>query len=541
MGLLNLVEDRPTPKAVYNWRVYYSAAVAASAAIMIGYDSAFIGGTIALSAFTKEFHFASLKPAQVDLLKANIVSCYQAGAFFGAFFGYPAGYFLGRKKGIALFAAVFVLGAGLMLGANGTRGLGLIYAGRTLAGLGVGGASNLSPIYCSEISPPAIRGRLVGLYEMSWQIGGVVGFWINYGVSEHLKPNHEQWIIPFAVQLIPAGLLFGGIFLTKESPRWLFSVNRREEGIKNLEFIRQLPADHIYMQEEIAAMDAAIEHQANTIGVGFWKPFQAVFTNKKVLYRFLLGGSLFMWQNATGINAINYYSPTVFKSIGVTGTNTSLLTTGIFGVIKFLVTIVWLFYLIDRTGRRALLMFGAFSGSICMWYIAAYIKIADPTHHPTKSGQLSSGGKSAMAFFYLWTACYTPSWNGTPWVLNSEMFDQTVRTLAQAFAASCNWLFNFLIARFTPQMFSAMGYGVYMFFASLMICAGVYVYFLVPETKGIPLEAMDRLFSGGLPARKAHRVVLAEVQEADVAFRRESIAREKDFEKGFDVDTVERV
>lgn len=92
MGLLTLVEDRPTPKAVYNWRVYYSAAVAASAAIMIGYDSAFIGGTLALPSFTKEFKFASLPQKQVDLLKANIVSCYQAGAFFGAFFAYPAGH-----------------------------------------------------------------------------------------------------------------------------------------------------------------------------------------------------------------------------------------------------------------------------------------------------------------------------------------------------------------------------------------------------------------------------------------------------------------
>lgn len=369
-----------------------------------------------------------------------------------------------------------------MLAASGERGLGPLYAGRVIAGLAIGGASNLAPIYCSEIAPPAIRGRLVGLYEMAWQVGGLVGFWINYGVSETLPSNHKQWIIPFAVQLIPGGMLFAGIFFVKESPRWLFSRGRREEGIKNLSWIRQLPAEHIYMQEEIAAIDAAIEHQRVTVGLGFWQPFHAVFTNKKVLYRFLLGGSLFMWQNATGINAINYYSPTVFKSIGVQGTNTSLLTTGIFGVIKTLVTIVWLFFLIDRLGRRKLLLWGAIGGSLCMWYIAAYIAIAKPAKHPTKV--LGSGGKSAMAFFYLWTACYTPSWNGTPWVLNSEMFDQNVRTLAQAFAASCNWLFNFLIARFTPQMFTAMGFGVYMFFASLMLCAFVYVFFLVPETKG---------------------------------------------------------
>jgi MFS family permease len=133
---------------------------------MIGYDSAFIGGTLALPAFRDEFGFDSLSKTEVNFLSANIVSCYQAGAFFGAFFAYAAGHYLGRRYGLLCAATVFVLGAGMMLGANASRGLGLIYGGRVLAGLGVGAASNLSPIYCSEIAPPAIRGRLVGLYEM---------------------------------------------------------------------------------------------------------------------------------------------------------------------------------------------------------------------------------------------------------------------------------------------------------------------------------------------------------------------------------------
>ncbi|OCT53313.1 putative quinate permease [Cladophialophora carrionii] len=538
MGLLNLVEDRPTPRVVYNWRVYFSAAVAASAAMMIGYDSAFIGGTLALPSFKDEFHFERLSKSAVDLTSANIVSCYQAGAFFGAFLAYPAGHYLGRKIGLTIFAAIFTLGAGLMLGANGARGLGLIYGGRVLAGMGVGGASNLSPIYCSEVAPPAIRGRLVGLYEMAWQIGGLVGFWINYGVSETMARSHRQWIIPFAVQLIPAGLLFVGALVIRESPRWLFSRGRREEGIQNLCWLRMLPPDHIYMQEEIFAIDNAIEDQRTTVGLGFWQPFRAVVNDRKVTYRFLLGGSLFLWQNATGINAINYYSPTVFKSIGITGTNTSLLTTGIFGVIKTVVTLFWLFFLIDKLGRRALLMYGAIAGSVCMWYIGGYIAVANPSGNP--SDTLSSGGISAMAFFYLWTISYTPSWNGVPWVLNSEMFSQNVRTLAQAFAAANNWFWNFIIARFTPQMFAAMSYGVYMFFASLMLCAAVYVFFLIPETKGIPLEAMDRLFSREVPARRAHKTVLNQIRLEEQDFRRQSISGEKEDVEEREI-TVEKV
>lgn len=94
-----------------------------------------------------------------------------------------------------------------MLASNGSRGLGPIYAGRVIAGLGVGATSNITPIYISEISPPAVRGRLVGVYEVGWQVGGLVGFWINYGLVQTMAPSHEQWIIPFAVQLIPGGML----------------------------------------------------------------------------------------------------------------------------------------------------------------------------------------------------------------------------------------------------------------------------------------------------------------------------------------------
>ena len=172
---------------------------------MIGYDSAFIGTTLALPSFTKEFGFAALTKPELALVQANIVSVYQAGAFFGTLFAYAIAHYHGRQRGLVAFAVVFLIGAGMMLGASGTRGLGLIYAGRVLAGIGVGGASMLTPIYISEIAPPAIRGRLVGLYELGWQLGGLVGFWINYGINKTLPPSHSQWLIPFAVQLIPAG------------------------------------------------------------------------------------------------------------------------------------------------------------------------------------------------------------------------------------------------------------------------------------------------------------------------------------------------
>ncbi|POR36288.1 Quinate permease [Tolypocladium paradoxum] len=518
MSIFALKEDRPTPKAVYNWRVYVCACTASFAACMIGYDSAFIGTTLALPSFTEEFRFAEYSKDSLALLKQNIVSVYQAGAFFGSLAAYVSSYYLGRRKSLLMFAVVFMIGAGMMLGADGQRGTGLIIGGRVLAGFGVGGCSNMTPIYISELAPPAVRGRLVGIYELGWQIGGLVGFWINYGVNTTMAPSKTQWLIPFAVQLIPGGMLLVGAFLIPESPRWLFSKGQREKGMEVLCWMRNLDRNDIYIVEEVSYIDEDLENFRRDVGAGFWKPFLTL-KERRVQWRFLIGGLLFVFQNGSGINAINYYSPTVFRSIGITGTNTSFLTTGIFGVVKTSLTFVWLLIMIDHMGRRNLLMIGAAGGSFCMWFIGAYIKVAGSgATSANNSGSLSSGGIAAVFFFYLWTAFYTPSWNGTPWVINSEMFDQNTRSLGQANAAANNWFWNFIIARFTEQMFNAWGYGVYFFFATLMIISVVFVFFCVPETKSLPLEAMDRLFKLK-PTWRANEILMAQLQAEDVEFR----------------------
>ncbi|KAF7857318.1 hypothetical protein EAF04_009559 [Stromatinia cepivora] len=507
MGMLSKVEDLPTPSQVYNWRVYLCSIVAGFAAVMIGYDSAFIRTTIALPSFKDEFNFEALSTTKYNLVSANTVSCYQAGAFFGALFAYIAAYWLGRVRGMAVFSAVFTVGAGMMLGANGKGDLGLIYGGRVLAGLGVDGCSSLAPIYISGVSPPAIRGRLVCMFELlGWQIGGLVGFWINYGIAETLPFNHEQWIIPFAIQVIPSGLLLVGSLWLHKTPPWLMSKGKREKAIENLCWIRNLTEDDIYIKEEIYTIDQNIEQQMIGGGLGFWQPF-----------KLLASSSLFFWQNASGINAVNYYSLTIFKSIGIIGTDTSLFSTGLFGVVKTAGTFIYLLFLIDQLGRRKLLMIGSIGGSLCMYYVARYIAIAKPADHPTNS--LPPSSVSTVFFFYLWTAFYTPTWKPTPWVINAEIFDQSVRTLAQAHAAAHNWPRNAPVPRFTPQMFSSMGYGVNLFFASLMIWGVAFVFFLIPETKNVPLEAVDRLFDRNLPARKAHAVVWAELEQEKEALR----------------------
>ncbi|KAJ7599074.1 MFS quinate transporter QutD [Mycena floridula] len=533
------VEDRPTPPEIYNWKVYFNAICATFAAVMIGYDSAFIGTSISLASFKAEFDLVTKTPTEFNLISANIVSLYQAGCFFGAILGYPIGYFFGRKYGLTVSAAIFVVGAALQVAASSKTGLGIIYAGRVIVGLAIGVASNLSPIYVAEISPAAIRGRLIGLYELSWQIGGVIGFWINYGASKNIPAGHRQWLIAFAVQLIPGGLLFIGSLFLVESPRWLVSRDRNSEGLRNLAVLRNLPEHHPYVAQEYADIETTIAHERSLVGAGFFGPIRTVFSSGKLVQRLLLGASLFMWQNATGINAINYYSPTIFKSIGVVGQNASLLTTGVYGIIKLVGAMIWLLYLVDQLGRRPLLMIGSIGGALSMYYIGAYIAIAKPTLKPT--GILGPGGRSAIAFFYIWTMFYSPTWNGTPWVITAEFFPQHIRTFTSACMAASNWFWGFIIARFTPQMFTAMGYGVYLFFASLMICSIAFVFMFIPETAQIPLERMDELFAPDVRAWNAHRIVRERMMDRMANAEQGKIHRESgSFTKG-EEDRLETV
>ncbi|GAA5906975.1 hypothetical protein JCM8208_003728 [Rhodotorula glutinis] len=505
------VEDRPTPKEVYNWRVYLASAVAAFAAVFIGYDGAFIGTALSFASFKEEFGLVGLPAKKLADISANVVSSYQAGAIAGVVVGYPVGIFLGRRWGLVGAACVFSIGAGIMLAANSSTGLGPIYAGRVLAGAGIGAASNLAPLYISEVAPPAVRGQMLALYEIGWQVGAVVGFWINKGAQDNIARGHTQWLLSFAVQLVPSGIFLAGLFFLVESPRWLIRRGRREEGLKKLCYLRQLPLDHVYMREEIEMIDAAIEEDERILGTGFWAPFK-VFRNRALLYRLVLTCALFAWQNGTGINAINYYSPTILRNMGITGQNTSLLTTGVFGSIKCGLSIVWAFFLVETMGRRKMLMIGAVGSSLSMLVIAGITKTVDPVANPTTS--IPPSGIASLAFLYVWTIFYAVSWNGTPWVVVAESFSGSIQPVAQVFGAGSNWLWNFVISRATPTMFlnmGASGFGVFLFFGLCTAAAVPYVYFLLPETKSVPREEVDRLFRKGLTPRHANKIVLAEL------------------------------
>lgn len=502
-----------TPRQVYNFRVHFAALVASFAAMIIGYDAGFIGGTLTLPEFLKEFKFDEMTPSEVTLMKANIISFFHVGAFFGSYLIYPVSIFYGRILAFKVSGFFITFGSAIQLISNAEHGLSWLLAGRLICGIGIGAVSNISTMYISEISPPNLRGRLIGMYEICWQIGGVFGFFINYGTERNLTDN-KQWQVPIAIQIVPAGIFFIGVFFIKESPRWYFINNQRDKAIDALCYLRGLPSSNHYVAYELEIMELEIIERKQVMSSEFFGPFKLLFLNKHNRYKLLLTLMLFVFQNTSGINAIIYYSVSILKTIGIDSTEAGLLSTGVFGLIKGVCCFIWAFFIVDNFGRKPPVMIGGIVCVLSLFYLGAYIKIADPEN--TLHGGSNAGSKSALAFFYIWTVSFAFSWSGFPWVYMSEVFDQKVKNLSQSFNASSNWFWAFIFARYSQEMIEAMQYGIFLFFGSALLLSITIFYFLYPETRNIPIDDIDLLFAPGVKPWKAHARAVTIIRDREL-------------------------
>lgn len=205
--------------------------------------------------------------------------------------------------------------------------------------------------------------------------------------------------------------------------------------------------------------------------------------------RLLIGMTMFVFMQFAGSNAINYYSPRIFKSIGLTGANTGLYATGIYGVVRLVAVMIAMNFVVDRFGRTKMLMAGGAVMAFSMWFIGAYIKIATPT-----SEVIGAGGYAAVAFIYIFALGFCFSYAGVPWIYCAEIFPMNLRSVGVGICTATHWALNFVIARSVPYMITNIGYGTYFVFASFTTVGIFWVFFFVPETKGLTLEDFDRLF-----------------------------------------------
>lgn len=456
-----------------------------------------MGSVLELGSFKKEFGlsegssgFSDANSAQVS---SNVVSLLTAGCFFGSIAGAFINEWLGRRYSIMGFNLIFMVGAAVQTAAHSQ--LSYIYGGRVIAGFGIGGMSAITPVFVTESCAPHLRGRIAGLFQEFLVIGVTVAYWLCYGVGETIPATTtKQWRVPIGFQLVPSGLMLFGMFFLRESPRWLTKETRHEEALASLAYMRAKPVDDESVQAEFAQIKAAVDHEVEETQGLTWREVLRPVNRLRFANCFII----MFWQQFSGTNSIGYYAPQLFQTVGVTGGNTSLFTTGIYGVVKVVATGLFLLVGIDKIGRRWSLIIGGWWMSAIMFVLAAVLA-TNPTNSDTADGGggggISSASLAMVIMIYLYVIGYSASWGPIPWVYTSEIFPTRLRAYGVGLGSATQWLFNFVITYVTPAAISNIGWRTFVMFGVFCFAMGAWVLGFVRETKGRSLEEMDVLFS----------------------------------------------
>nr|CAD1814654.1 monosaccharide transporters [uncultured fungus] len=498
------------------WSIIMSA-FAAFGGILFGYDTGTIGGIIVIQDWLQLFGKFDPTPPPTGLgwyiptnQQSLVVSILSAGTFFGALFAFPMADFVGRKYGIIASCVIFSLGVGLQLDTHWAT----FVVGRVIAGLGVGLVSCLVPMYQSKCAPKSLRGAIVGLYQLAITIGALLAA-IVLNATQH-RPNHSSWRTPIAVQFAWAAILSGGMLLLPESPRFLLKKGRVDSGKKSLSRLMTMPVDSPEVEGEYEEIMAALEADRK-LGSGSYIDCFRNNEGKNGL-RTWTGILLQGWQQLTGINFIFYYGTFFFQSAGI---SQPFIITIICDVVNTAMTIIGT-QLIDRVGRRRLLLIGAAGMCFCEFIVAIVGVTAghiQPNHHINLPAQ-----RVLIAFVCFYIAFFATSWGPVAWVLTGELFPLHIRAKSMSLSVASNWLWNFGIAYATPYLVNkstvgvnavkAANLGVKVFFIWGSTCAGcfIFAYFFISETKGLSLEQIDLLYreSSVLNSEKFRRQILAD-------------------------------
>ncbi|KAJ5757615.1 uncharacterized protein N7511_006309 [Penicillium nucicola] len=475
--------SNPTMKATRfskaRWRTYWLALVLCCGGALFGYDSGVIGGVLTFPSFEASFNITK---SQKTSISAIAVGIQQAGAFAGCFLIWPITNRLGRRSAMMICSAVFCIG--VVLEVIDTHSLSAFYVGRVICGLGVGGSATVIPIYMSEMSPKEIRGQLGSCYQLTYTIGILVSYWIDYGVKE-MESTARQWQLPIGLQLVPGFLMGVGVLSLGESVRWLLAAGREEEAWRSLVWIRAGEGEDVV--GEFEDMRRGLEEERHATA-GFRLRELLEWNN---LHRLLIGGGLFLAQQSTGSTALAYFGPQFFAILVGDGDRTLLLT-GIFGAVKVVACSIFVVFLSDRFGRRPLLINGAAFMAICMIATAAVIK----AYPQPGNGTVTSSGIATVALIYLDIIAYNFSWGPLPWPCTSEIFPTRIREPGVAFGVGSQWLFNFVWSFSTPYIQAGLGWGTFLLFGLLDAFIAIGTFFFLKETAGKSLEEINDMFDG---------------------------------------------
>ncbi|KAF2143099.1 uncharacterized protein K452DRAFT_248872 [Aplosporella prunicola CBS 121167] len=520
-GGLATTADVSRIEAPVTWKAYLICAFASFGGIFFGYDSGYINGVTASKIFIEIIE----GPGEEKLrgsYNSLITSILSAGTFFGALIAGDTAEIIGRKWTIITGCIIYTIGVILQ---TASHGLGLIVAGRLIAGIGVGFESAIVILYMSEICPKKVRGALVAGYQFCITLGLLIASCVNYGVKD--RNDTGQYRIPIGLQFI-FGLVLGiGLLFLPDSPRYFVKRGNVEQARLSLSKLRGQDPNSEYIEVELAEIVANEEYERSitpaTGWLGSWMNcFKgSLWEQKSNLRRTILGTSLQMMQQWTGVNFIFYYSTPFLKSTGAI--SNEFLISIIFTLVNVCSTPIS-FWTVERFGRRPLLVWGALGMLICQFIVGIVgVTVGFNKTHLDAAGEHVANNISAVnaqiAFIAIFIFFFASTWGPGAWIVIGEIFPLPIRSRGVALSTASNWLWNTIIAVITPYMVNEdEGYlrsSVFFIWGGLCTCAFVYSYFLVPETKGLSLEQVDKMMEETTPRNSAkwrpHGTFAAEV------------------------------
>lgn len=428
-----------------------STVVAALGGLLFGFDTAVISGTTGV--LTQTYH---LTPKLLGVTVASAIWGTVIGAMLA---GWP-GERYGRRDSLRGLAILYLVSA---LGCAGAWDWDALVAFRFIGGLGIGGSSVLGPMYIAEIAPAKLRGRLVGLFQFNVVFGILLAYFSNYMISLQ-QFGASEWRWDLGVTAIPAALFFVMLFSIPRSPRWLVKKGRIAEARDVLQSTGDENFEHD-LQEIVQSLTVEQKQVAEKL------------FSRKYLFPIFLAVSIGMFNQLSGINAILYYLNDIFSHAGFSKVSGNLQAVAV-GATNLIFTMLAM-SVIDRVGRKTLLLIGSVGTAACLAGVAAVFF----------TGQHQS--------FLLWLligyiAFFGFSQGAVIWVYIAEVFPNNVRAKGQSLGSFSHWFMNALISGIFPLMAASSGAYPFVFFSLMMALQFLVVLFVYPETKGLTLEEMQR-------------------------------------------------
>ncbi|KAH7022142.1 hypothetical protein EDB80DRAFT_694094 [Ilyonectria destructans] len=453
--------------------------------ILFGYDTGQISGFLEMPDFLDRFAQTNSQGEHAfsTVRSGLIVGLLSIGTLIGALGAAPIADRFGRKYCISLSNLVIAIGFIIQISAD--RDWVQIMMGRWVAGLGVGALSLLVPMFQAESSPPWIRGAMVCTYQLFITIGIFLAACFNYGTVTHHANSSASWRIIIGLGWIFTLVLGIGILFFPETPRFDYRQGHVDRARNTLCSIYGATPNHWAIHTQMEEIESKLRAEKAVKGNPVAE-FIDMFRAPRMAYRIFIGVSLQMFQQLTGANYFFYYGTTIFQSVEID----SYITQIILNTINFLVTFIGL-YIVEHYGRRKSLITGSIWMFICFLIFASVGHFALDRTTPENT---RSAGIAMIVMACLFILGFATTWGPMIWTIMAEIFPSRYRAKGMALSTASNWLWNFLLAFFTPFITKDIDFRYGYVFAGCNILGGLLVYFFVIEGQGRTLEEIDTMY-----------------------------------------------